>query len=50
MHQQHVARAQVRRQVLGAAAEAGDGLAFEPGNEIRRAGRFRQVGTACRPA
>jgi hypothetical protein len=50
MHQQQVAGAQISHEVLGAAAEAGDGLALKPGNEIRRAGRFRQVGTACRPA
>ena len=36
MHQQHVARAEIRREIFGAAAEPGDGLAFEPLGEIGR--------------
>ena len=36
MHEQHVARRQIGQQIFGAAAEAGDGLAFELLGEILR--------------
>ena len=34
MHQQHVARGQVRQQIFGAAAEPGHGLPLQPGDKI----------------
>ena len=34
MHQQHVAGAEIRHQVFGAAAEPGHGLAFQPGGKV----------------
>ena len=34
MHQQHVAGAEIRQQIFGAAAEAGHGLALQPRDKI----------------
>ncbi len=36
MHQQHVPGSKVRRQVFGAAADARNGLAFQPLGEVAR--------------
>ena len=34
MHQQHVAGAEIRHQVFGAAAETGHGLALQPRDKV----------------
>src|SRR5215472_13404328 len=61
VHEQHVAGGKVRREVFGAAADARDGLAFEPLHEVARqlrgqarAARFRPrgvpaPGASCSP-
>ena len=46
MHEQDVAGGEIGEQILGTAAEAFDGPAFEPRDEILRQ-RPAQVGTPC---
>ena len=45
MHQQHLAGGEIEQQILGAAAEPGDGLALQPRREVGRQ-RPAQIGPA----